>query len=106
MGLPDLFRPTDTVAPGKLRQAIFALGDRHQGDALAGARRELREPGLTRERRALLLAVVAHFDAGGTGGEGAAEGVLRRPGLSDLAYLGILAAAVAWSVVTVQSLLP
>jgi hypothetical protein len=106
MALEDLFRST-AVAPGRLRQEIFALGDRHQGDALKGARRELDEPGLTRERRALLLAVVAHFDGGGTGGEGAAPAAIRNPtSLTDMAYLGVIAAAVVWTVMTVQSLLP
>lgn len=105
MNIADLFRPA-AVAPGRLRQEIFALGDRHRGDALGGARRELAEPDLTPERRGLLLAVVAHLGSGGTAGEGAAAGLVRRPASgTDLAYLAVIAAAVAWTAMTLSSLL-
>ncbi len=105
MNLADLFRPA-AVAPARLRQEIFALGDRHQGDALSGARRELNEPGLTPERRSLLLAVVAHLGSGGTGGEGAAAGLVRRPAsVMDTVYLAVIAGAVLWTVMTLGTLL-
>ncbi len=106
MNLSNLFRPA-AIAPGRLRQEIFALGDRHQGDALSGARRELDDPELTPERRSLLLAVVAHLGSGGTGGEGAAPGRIRSPASAmDTAYLAVIAGAVIWILVLLPSLLP
>jgi hypothetical protein len=48
--------------PPHLRQEIFALGGRHLGDALGGARRELQNAALPAERRKLLEAVVRHLE--------------------------------------------
>lgn len=97
--------PPAPLASGKLRQEIFALGDRHRGDPLAGARRELTDPDLTPERRALLRAVVTHLAGGGTGGEGAAKARLRPASVVDLVYLTVIAAAAAWTTIMVWSLL-
>jgi hypothetical protein len=106
MKLADLFRST-AVAPGRLRQQIFALGDRHKGDALSGARRELDDPDLTPERRSLLRAVVAHLGSGGVGGAGATAEHIRRPAtLTDAVYVGVIAASAAWTIITLRSLLP
>lgn len=55
------FFPAQPVAPEAIRQAIFCLGNRHRGNALAGAWLELQGPGLTRERRRLLEAVILHL---------------------------------------------
>ncbi len=63
MSLFDLFR-TQAITAGQLRQEIYLLGGRHQGDALAGARAELQDGGLSAERRALLRAVESHLAAG------------------------------------------
>ena len=41
-----------------VRMEIFALGARHQGEALKGALDELEAPGLTQERARVLQAVV------------------------------------------------
>jgi hypothetical protein len=48
--------------PPHLRNEILSLGDRHQGDALGGARRELQDAQLSTPRRKLLQAVVRHLD--------------------------------------------
>lgn len=49
------------VAPEAIRQAIFGLGNRHQGNALGGAWLELQRPGVTRDRRRVLEAVILHL---------------------------------------------
>lgn len=104
MKLMQLFRAA-VVAPHRLRMEIFALGDRYQGDALAGARRELRAPRLSPERRDLLRAVVAHLTAGDAAGN--EKEALRPPAhFAAAAYAGVFAAAVAWTVMIVRSLSP
>jgi hypothetical protein len=105
MKLSSPFRGT-AVSAARLRQEIFALGDRHRGDALAGARLELDDPRLTAERRGLLRAVVAHLSAGGETGEGvAARDRPRRSGVADAAYVGVIVGAAAWAAVVVKSLM-
>ena len=103
MKLSDLFGAA-AVAPSRLRQEIFALGDRHQGDALAGARRELDDPRLSPERRSLLRAVVAHLSSGGTAGEGAVARAVRPASLSDAAYIGVIVAAAAWAIMIARQI--
>lgn len=102
MKLTHLFRAA-VVAPHRLRMEIFALGDRYQGDALAGARRELREPRLSSERRDLLRAVVAHLTKGSAAG-GEKEPSRPPARFAAAAYAGVFAAAVAWTVMIARSL--
>ncbi|HLI67091.1 MAG TPA: hypothetical protein VKU90_12065 [Caulobacteraceae bacterium] len=49
------------VAPDAIRSEIFFLGNRHHGEALAGAIEELKAPGLAAGRQRLLRAVVARL---------------------------------------------
>ena len=96
------------VEPGRIRQEIFSLGDRHRGDALAGALLELQDASLTGERRALLGAVVEHLrptkpeqkppSGARTRGDPAA-----RP-RSNLIYLVVIAASAAWITLVAQGL--
>lgn len=55
---------SEPVTAEAVRQAIFFLGSRNAGDALAGARRELRDNGLSRDRRRLLEAVILNLTPG------------------------------------------
>jgi hypothetical protein len=89
-----------SVSPGQLRQEIYLLGGRHQGDALAGARAELKDDGLTSERRALLRAVEAHLAAG----KSPTADDPGRAGLSDVFYLAIILGSGVWVMVVVRSL--
>ena len=54
-----LFAPA--VTPGAIRAEIYFLGERHRGEALSGARQELKSPDLEADRARLLRAVVAHL---------------------------------------------
>ena len=95
MKLPGL-RGT-SVPPPRLRQEIFSLGGRHQGDALAGARIELKAEGLTPERRALLHEVVSHLSQSGGASPAAGDAPaakLARP--ADLFYLAVIFGAATW----------
>ena len=49
--------------PAHLRQEIFALGGRHLGDALGGAKRELEDAQISPQRRKVLEAVVRHLES-------------------------------------------
>jgi hypothetical protein len=51
-----LFGPA--VTPAAIRSEIYFLGERHRGEALKGAREELKTPNLAAERARLLRAVV------------------------------------------------
>lgn len=103
MKLPQLFRVA-AIEPHRLRMEIFALGDRHQGDPLAGARLELDSPRLSAERRVLLRAVVAHLASEEGTERGAGPQAPRSVGLSNAAYVGVIACAVAWTLMIVRSL--
>ncbi len=46
------------VRPEEIRAEVWALGGRHQGEALAGAKAELKAVGLSFRRAILLKAVV------------------------------------------------
>ena len=97
LGRPDL-------APTKLRQEIFALGGRHQGDALAGARKELTDPDLTPERRSLLRAVIRQLE-GKHGLAGVSSPGRPSPaGLRDAAYVAVLIAAATWATMILKSM--
>jgi hypothetical protein len=83
-----------------LRAEIFALGARHQGDPLEGAKRELGAYDITLERRALLHEVVRHFAP-----NEALQWALRptrsaapRPATANLrlVYIGLLFVSTAW----------
>lgn len=47
-----------------IRSEIWRLGNRYRGEPLAGARAELKAPGLARERGQLLRACVRRLQAG------------------------------------------
>lgn len=49
------------VTPEAIRLEIYLLGARHRGEALSGARRELKLPGLEPGRMRLLRAVVSQL---------------------------------------------
>jgi hypothetical protein len=49
------------VKPEAIRMEIFLLGSRHHGEALEGARLELRSAGLEPGRGRLLRAVISHL---------------------------------------------
>ena len=91
-------RDADAPMPSGLRQEIFALGGRHQGDALAGALLELKSQDLTAERRTLLRAVVSHLSPGGRGpaGSAASASVSKPATFTDVFYLSVILAAAAW----------
>lgn len=99
MSLFDLFR-TQAITAGQLRQEIYLLGGRHQGDALAGARAELLDGGLSAERRALLRAVESHLAAG----KSAAVDGKARPDWSNAFYLAVILGSGAWTLAVVRSL--
>lgn len=54
-----LFGPA--VTPEAIRAEIYFLGERHRGEALSGARQELRSSNLKTDRARLLRAVVDHL---------------------------------------------
>ena len=56
--LASVFPPDEDV-----RSEIWRLGNRHRGEALQGAREELREPGLAPARAQLLRACVRQLQA-------------------------------------------
>ncbi len=47
------------IRPEEIRREVWALGGRHRGDVLAGAKAELKMAGLS-FRRAILLKAVVH----------------------------------------------
>ena len=55
----QLFAPA--ISQEAIRSEIYFLGDRHRGDALKGAREELKAPHLHADRERLLRAVVSHL---------------------------------------------
>jgi hypothetical protein len=63
MNLASWFR-TDAPNEADIRSEIWRLGTRHQGEPLDGALGELKAPGLTARRAALLRACVARLRAG------------------------------------------
>jgi hypothetical protein len=101
----DLIRPPVVIPTGKIRQEIYRLGGRHQGEALAGALAELAEGGLTADRRALLHAVVSYLgqpipgDAVQGSGSGAAA-----TDAAGWGYMAIIAAAAAWTAVVMHGM--
>ena len=54
--LKSLIAPA--VTPAAIRSEIYFLGSRHRGEALSGAREELKSPNLDADRSRLLRAVV------------------------------------------------
>jgi hypothetical protein len=56
-GLMEWIR-SKLIVDRAIRAEIFALGGRHLGEVLAGAKAELAESGLDPSRRALLRAVI------------------------------------------------
>ena len=94
MKLPQLGR--NRLQPSWLRQEIFSLGGRHRGDALAGARIELKDPSLTAERRMLLRAVVSHLSAGDEAAGGDMAAVAKPARIADALYLAVICVAVIW----------
>jgi hypothetical protein len=54
--ISKLFAPA--VTPEAIRSEIYFLGSRHRGEALSGAREELRSGDLSADRSRLLRAVV------------------------------------------------
>ena len=46
------------ITPAAIRSEIYFLGSRHRGEALSGAREELKAPNLDADRSRLLRAVV------------------------------------------------
>jgi hypothetical protein len=81
----------------RLRAEIFALGGRHRGDALAGARRELEESKLTPERRALLHEVVHVLAPGEARAWTSRPGrPLQPPARLRLLYIAGIFASLAW----------
>jgi hypothetical protein len=59
------------VAPQEVRAEAWALGGRHQGRILEGARLELADGGLAVRRAILLRAVIRAYKS--SGGDGAAS---------------------------------
>lgn len=49
------------ISPEEIRAEAWALGGRHMGEVLQGARTELRDPGLTARRTVLLKAVIRSY---------------------------------------------
>jgi hypothetical protein len=87
---------TANIPPPRLRQEIFSLGGRHQGDALAGARIELKEQDLTAERRALLREVVSHLSPNSRAPADAATPLAKPARFVDILYLIVIFAAASW----------
>ena len=87
--------PSDFAA--ELRREIFLLGGRHQGDVLAGARKELGTNHLTVARRALLLAVIKQATPPEQAGAAPAQPSLgpRQPPARDQAAVVAVAIAIA-----------
>ena len=106
MRFAGLFR-APMVEPGRVRQEIFSLGDRHRGDALGGALLELEDASLTGERRALLDAVVQHLAPTGQNGRagGRAPVLPARYGPSNFIYLAVIATTWVWIALVAMSLL-
>jgi hypothetical protein len=52
------------VPPQEIRAEAWALGGRHRGDVLKGARAELAAPGITLRRAVLLKAVIRNAKDG------------------------------------------
>ena len=55
---PLLWVRSHWIAPQAIRAEVWALGSRHRGQVLDGARREARTPGLSTYRAILLQAVI------------------------------------------------
>jgi hypothetical protein len=53
----------NSIIPAEVRAEAWALGGRHLGEVTAGARRELKAPGVTSRRRVLLLAVIRNQES-------------------------------------------
>ncbi len=62
-GLLTRFR-AHWVAPQDIRAEIWALGGRHHGDVIRGARSELAAPGISLRRAVLLKAVIRSATVG------------------------------------------
>ena len=56
------------ISPREVRAEIWALGGRHQGEVLQGARLEARASGITVQRSILLKAVIRRTRGGLLGG--------------------------------------
>lgn len=54
------------IAPGEVRAEMWALGGRHGGRVVEGARSELKAPGVTLRRSVLLKAVIHNWCSEGT----------------------------------------
>ena len=96
--------------PPHLRQEIFSLGNRHLGDALGGARRELQDAGLSDERRKVLKAVVRHLEAGAPPVRSSPAAASTAPpaaigGWTAVAYGAAFLVAVAWAAATLVRML-
>jgi hypothetical protein len=100
---PKALRST-APAPLRVRQEIFSLGGRHRGDALAGARIELGDEGLTPERRALLRSVISHLsgDAVTTETANLARAPLGRITVADAVHIGVIVATTLWGVFVIS----
>ena len=61
-GLAERLR-SHWIAPHEVRAEVWALGGRHHGQVLEGARSELSAPGLPIRRAILLKAVIRDHDA-------------------------------------------
>lgn len=59
-GFLDIFR-SSWVSPAEIRAEAWALGGRHQGEVLAGARSELTARSLPARRALLLKAVIRDY---------------------------------------------
>jgi hypothetical protein len=96
---PSRVRPA--IPPAHLRQEIFALGDRHRGEPLLGALKELRDPSLTRERRQLLGAVVRHLSPEAAAAAPARRRVSLALEKGDWLHIALILGAATWIAVVV-----
>ena len=95
--------------PPHLRQEIFALGGRHLGDPLGGARRELKDASISAGRRKLLEAVVRHLDdEAKVPPDGPAQTLSADilTGRTALVYGAILIASLIWSATVICGFFP
>jgi hypothetical protein len=98
----ELFRAPEPIPVGKIRQEIYRLGGRHQGEALTGALAELAEADLTADRRALLHAVISYLGQPIPGDTAPSQGP--RVKIADITYLAVIVATAVWTAVVMHGM--
>lgn len=88
------------IPPAHLRQEIFSLGGRNSGDAIGGAKRELKDLNLPTKRRKLLEAVVSHLEGGASEPSpvaGSKDNPVGHIHWREFAYGAILISSMMWA---------